>query len=105
MDEEEIKERKFEKVLLDEDVELRWSRKTWEFMLSMVHHLLSKKATSLEEDEELLRQLDAQELLIGGGSEVDKGQKIKKRCAIIFRMDEKRILRKVEERIQQELAK
>jgi len=101
MDEEEIKERKFEKVLLDEDVELRWSRKTWEFMLSMVHHLLSKKATSLEEDEELLRQMDAQEL----SSEVDKGQRKKKRCAIIFRMDEKRILNKVEERIQQELAK
>lgn len=102
MDEDELKERKFEKVLLDEDVALRLAQKPWEFLLSMVRHLIASKPTSLEEDEAILNKVE-EEGDSDRGIQTDRESRIKKRCALIFRIDEKRILKRLEERIKQQL--
>jgi hypothetical protein len=61
LDEDEfVRERKHEKLLVDEEVALNKARKRIEFVINLATMLLSAYPTTLEEDQRLMQQLEQQ---------------------------------------------
>lgn len=129
LDEDEfVRERKHEKILVDEEVALNNTRKRIEFVINLATMLLAAYPTTLEEDQRLMQQLGKSE---GEGGAVDADgadeQRRKKRrknegqdeeeeeaaptttgwwarrCALVLRMGRKQILSNVLHRARNEL--
>ncbi len=129
LDEDEfVRERKHEKILVDEEVALNNTRKRIKFVINLATMLLSAYPTTLEEDQRLMQQLGKSEGE-GGAADADGAdeQRRKKRrknegqdeeeeeaaptatgwwarwCALVLRMGRKQILSNVLYRARNEL--
>jgi hypothetical protein len=135
LDEDEfVRERKHQKILVDEDVELNHARKRVEFIVNLATMLLSAYPTTLDEDRSALQQIEerhtegSDEAVVDGSNDDDEQQLGRKkrrkndttrnkvaeptsttglwarRCALVLRIGRKQILTNVLHRARNDLA-